>query len=265
MISDHDLGGDLELLLARQILYRFAATALSDPRLGTFPLLSDPCSAVLVRDAALAVRSEPRCETKSLGQGEVSLEQLKPEAVLAELPATPEKFNTLYEDTFGLLVSSSCPPYATEYIDRKLNFQRSNALADIAGFYRAFGLDPSPDYPERQDYLVLQLEFLASLTGLERHALAEEGVGGTERAEVCRAAGRRFLTEHLVGWTPTFARLLELKAATGFYAKLATFLAAWMTAERAFHEIPLASEAALPSRIEPPEECEGCVLVDEAL
>ena len=158
---------DEALCFARQSLYRFAALALVDPRRGTWEQLSHPSAARLAQAAAALVRGEPAADARSLGLGERPLSDLDLDPVLAWLPANAEALNAAYEQTFGLLVSSNCPPYETEYINSKFTFQRSQGLADIAGFYSAFGLEPSTFYPERHDHLALELEFMAFLLGLE--------------------------------------------------------------------------------------------------
>ena len=251
---------DGALCFARQSLYRFAALALVDPRCGTWEQLSHPSSAKLVGEAAALVRGEPAAEARPLGLGECSLADLDPASVLARLPANAESFNSDYERTFGLLVSGNCPPYETEYINSKFTFQRSQGLADIAGFYQAFGLEPSTGHPERHDHLALELEFMAFLFGLERAAAESDNADGAERIAICRDAQGKFLTEHLVWWVPTFARLLSRQDPGGFYEAISQFLAALMAAERALAGIPAASGQVAPSTVERPEECSGCLL-----
>jgi TorA maturation chaperone TorD len=157
-------------------------------------------------------------------------------------------------------VSSNCPPYETEYIDSKFTFQRSQGLADIAGFYRAFGLEPTAVHPERQDHLVLELEFTALLLGLEQAAAESDHPDRIARRAVCADAYRKFLDDHLIWWVPTFAHLLSKQDPGGFYDAASTFLAALMTAERSLAGLPVSSGRVTPSTVERPEECEGCVL-----
>jgi TorA maturation chaperone TorD len=254
---------DGPLCFARQSLYRFAALTLADPRRNTWAQLSHPLTAQLVRAAAALVRSEPAAEADPLGLGERPLADLNPAEVLAKLPGSADALNAVYEQTFGLLVSSNCPPYETEYINSKFTFQRSQGLADIAGFYRAFGLEPSTEHPERQDHLALELEFMAFLLGLERAAIESDSADGAERGAICRDAQRKFLAEHLVWWTPTFARLLSLRDPGGFYDSVSQFLAAWITAERALAGISRHVGQVVPSTVERPEECSGCLLNGE--
>lgn len=72
-------------------------------------------------------------------------------------------------------------------------------LADVAGFYRAFGLAVTGDRP---DHIVAQLEFLAVALLTEAEALEQND---TERAEVCARATRSFLRDHVGGWIDAWA------------------------------------------------------------
>ncbi len=251
---------DLPLGLARQSLYRFAALALADPRYGTWQQLADPTIAAAAAEAAALLRGEPAAEARPLGLGERPLADLDPAAVASKLPATPGAFNAAYEQTFGLLVSGNCPPYETEYVSSKFTFQRSQGLADIAGFYHAFGLQASTAHPERPDHVALELEFMAFLLGLERAAAESNHVDRLARRGVCRNAQHKFLQEHLAWWVPTFARLLSLQGPGGFYDAVSQFLAALIPAERSLSGVPASSGQVGPSTVERPEDCNGCLL-----
>jgi TorA maturation chaperone TorD len=259
-ICERDPCCDLALVTARQMLYRFASLTLIDPRVGSWYELQQLHLSDLLFDAAEIVRTEPLAEAKELRRGERPLEFLRPERVLAELPLSASAFNAHYEQTFGLVVCGDCPPYETEYVDAKFTFQRSNGLADIAGFYQAFGLRQSEKHAERQDHLALEFEFMAWLLGLKRAALESNTGKLDEQVEICQNAERRFLAEHLTWWTPTFATLLERRRPEGFYGAAAKFVAALSTAERSLFQIENPEIAAAPSAIERPEECEGCGL-----
>jgi TorA maturation chaperone TorD len=213
-----------------------------------------------VLDASALVRDEPAAVVDELARGELPLARLDAAEVLAALPCAGEALNAAYETTFGLLVSSPCPPYESEYVDSKFTFQRSQVLADVAGFYRAFGVDPSEEHPERHDHIVLELEFMALLVEMERRAEESAGPREIERGAVCRAAQQKFLTEHLAWWTPAFARLLARENPGGFYASVGSFLMALIPAERALLGVATPPKPANPTTIERPEECDGCVL-----
>jgi TorA maturation chaperone TorD len=253
-------GFDAALNMARQSLYRFAALSLVDPRTGCWEQLRRLSDDRLVSDAAALVRSWPGAMPARLGLGERPLGDLEPSAVLARLPASHRELNEAYERTFGLLVANACPPYETEYIDSRFAFQRSNTLADVSGFYRAFGLAPSELHPERPDHIVQELEFMAFVIGLERGAAAGDRELRRDRVEVCRTAQTRFLREHLASWATAFARLLAREDQDGFYGAAGVFLAALIPAERGLLGIDPPPQSASPSPLERPEACEACGL-----
>lgn len=258
-----EISTDPAVLMARQAVYRFAALTLVDPKTGVRDQLDSLARTPLISEAAALIRSLPEALPQELGLGERQLTELDPAKVLARLPGSDQAFNEEYEKTFGLLVSNACPPYETEYIDSKFTYQRSNSLADISGFYHAFGLTLSTTHPERSDHIVQELEFMAFLVGLERQAAeADLSVRG-ERLDVCRAAQTQFLREHLCWWSPAFARLLSHENPGSFYDAAGEFLAALIPAERALLGVEVPRHEVEPSQLERPEECEGCELVNQ--
>jgi len=260
--TGNPLVSDPALLLARQSLYRFLALSLADPRTGSWAALDALRDSPLLSVAAALIRETPSAQRVTFGPGERSLDALDPKNVLSRLPASESELNAEYEGTFGLLVTSACTPYEMDYISEKFTFQRSHALADIAGFYRAFGFAVSSRHPERPDHVVLELEFMSLLIGLQSRALTDALRPGRERESVCHQAQARFLGDHLAWWTPALARLLWRESPGGYFAAVAEFLSAFIPAERGILEVdaPQMTAEPKPSAIERPEACEGCAL-----
>jgi TorA maturation chaperone TorD len=251
---------DLAVNMARQSLYRVAAWSLRDPLSGSWDRLNELRSDPVPSAAAVLIRNLQEARPAELGPGERPLTDLDPQPLLERLPVSRQALNAEYEATFGLLVSAACPPYETEYINGKFDFQRSNTLADVNGFYHAFGLSGSSQHPERQDHIALELEFMAFLLGMERHAANGDPTQREQRLSVCHEAQSRFLQEHLAWWVPAFAKLLCRQDGDGFYSAVGTFLAALIPAERALLTVDVQSRPILPSPPERPEACEGCAL-----
>ena len=252
---------DPALVMARQSLYRFAGLSLLDPKAGCWEQLHGLRMDCLLTEAATLIREHPDACVGELAKGERPLADLDPQRVFDRLPRSRAALNDEFEQTFGLLVSNACPPYETEYIDSKLSFQRSNMMADISGFYGAFGLTTSKQNPDRADHVVLELEFMAFLLGLERQAEDGDPNQRADRADVCRDAQARFLNEHVAWWMPAFAHLLGRESTGGFYEAAGIFVAALIAAERAILRVPVPTTLSEPApEVGQIEECGGCQL-----
>jgi TorA maturation chaperone TorD len=109
------------------------------------------------------------------------------------------------------------PPYEASYeLDP---IRQSRQIADIAGFYRAFGAEAHGPAAERPDYVGCELEFLSFLE-LRRLAAAEEG--DTDAATLVDEIIATFLRDHAGRWLPTFVAEVEGAAARApFYRTLA--------------------------------------------
>lgn len=123
-----------------------------------------------------------------------------------------------------------CPPYESAYGEAPQMAGKSAALADIAGFYRAFGLAPAETQPDLEDHVGAELEFMSVLALKEAYALADGHVDGLG---VTRDAEARFLAEHLGRWAETFAREVQDASPLPYYTAAAELLAAWIAAETA--------------------------------
>ena len=246
--------------LARECLYRFLAAALGDPYAETWCAVLNPENQRLAREAADLLRAEAGGVSIVLDRGELAPDGLDLDPLLDELRRPVDELRAEYDRVFGLVVSRECPPYETEYHPSSETFFRSQQLADIAGFYRAFGLDPAKKRPERPDHIALELEFMAFL--LMKKRIAQESVAGdpdaTEHASVCDDAQRNFFRDHLAWWLPAFAMGLRRRAGHGLYAELARVLAALVPVEGRRLEVVVPKRIAQPELIEQPEEQSGC-------
>lgn len=99
--------------------------------------------------------------------------------------------------------SSRCPVHETEY-GRMRGMSKGTELADIAGFYRAFGVDLSEAEGDREmhDHLAVELEFYGVLLAKRSHL---GGLADVEGCAVVDDARRKFLVDHLGRLAPAVA------------------------------------------------------------
>jgi DMSO reductase family type II enzyme chaperone len=133
-----------------------------------------------------------------------------------------------------------CPSYEGAYGAGRGLAGKGALLADVAGFYAAFGLRPAVQAPDTEDHVAAELEFMSALAVKEAWALGEDHAEGLA---VTRAAQAAFLRDHLGAWAGAFAR--EVQAATPllFYVAAAEVLAAWVDVEVAALGVEPASAA----------------------
>jgi TorA maturation chaperone TorD len=106
--------------------------------------------------------------------------------------------------------------------------RQTQRMADIAGFYRAFGVE-SAGGDMRPDDLPVELEFMAFLC--RKEAYATEHLGAPRLGQAKRAQ-RMFLEEHLGTWAGLYgARLAVREEAGPFYRLAGETLAAWIARE----------------------------------
>lgn len=109
------------------------------------------------------------------------------------------------------------PVYETEYAMDTI-FAKTKELADLNGFYNAYGLEVSESNRERSDHISIELEFMAMLLVKEAYARNE---GWDDKANVCLESRKKFLKDHIGRWGPTFCTLVKHKSDVEFYKVLA--------------------------------------------
>ncbi len=229
---------------ARSACYKLLSLGFSYPDNVLFSMLDSGEFARLLEDALRAVYGQELDEPLAALEGALRGASLS----LQELHAN-------YVDIFGHSISKECPPYETQYGNGDV-FQQAQALADIAAFYRAFGVEVSEELKDRLDHIAVELEFMHLLACKEAYALAYHGA---EQAELCRRAQAGFVKEHLGRWVPFFAKLLARKAGRGFYRSLAELTGAFIALERAALEVVPEEYRALRSHsIAPEGACFEC-------
>jgi TorA maturation chaperone TorD len=123
-----------------------------------------------------------------------------------------------------------CPPYEGAYGPADpMAAGKAAALADVEGFYAAFGLAPSAERPDAADHVGAELEFMSALALKEGYALAAGEP--EEHLAVTRAAQARFVTDHLGRWAEAFAETLREASTLPFHRAAADLLGGWVADE----------------------------------
>jgi DMSO reductase family type II enzyme chaperone len=212
----------IDLAVARSFVHRFLAKAYEDSTPEGWAWLCAPGTQQNVSAASEA------CGIRTSASSVFQADAFQP-------------FHDAYIATFGHAARGGCPLNEIEYGDIKADplFQ-PHRLADLAAFYRAFGLEVAGDAGERQDHICLELEFMCVLAAKE--AYAHEHQIDADQLSQCRDAQKKFLREHLGRWTPAFTRRLAAATNEPTLGALAEFTRDFIESECARFGVKSGSE-----------------------
>lgn len=116
--------------------------------------------------------------------------------------------------------------YTTEYTAEN-EFQRANSLADIMGFYKAWGLEPDK---ERPDSLSCELEFMYYIIYKKINAKTQNNT------ELCYDVEKKFFYEHL--YSPAIEILKKIISLSddNFYSWIAEEMKKFLILEKKFFD-----------------------------
>jgi putative dimethyl sulfoxide reductase chaperone len=149
------------------------------------------------------------------------------EAIIAS-PAEADELRSAYIDVFDRGRGENSP-YETEY-GRDRPLRKGAELADLAGFYRAFGLDQGAG-AEMADHVAVECEFYAVL---ELKARALDARGDAEGVSIVQDAQKKFLADHLGRFVGALALRPGVQG-SAFYRATAEWVCALVAAECARH------------------------------
>ncbi len=152
----------------------------------------------------------------------------EPLRLFAEAARAAEDAAVAQEYVFLFDRQVRCPPYEGAWGDAPQLAGKAALLADVAGFYAAFGLEPGAARPDAEDHLAAECEFMSALCLKEAYALAQ---GMAEGLEVTRRAQSSFLAEHLGCWAEAFAGAVKDSTPLSYYGTLGDLVATWIGAE----------------------------------
>lgn len=128
---------------------------------------------------------------------------------------------------FSLTVAGGVSPYETEYGEKSIFF-KTDRMADIAGFYRGFGMDLTDRVGERCDFIGTELELMYWLVRKEEHARTRHREAD---AKICRDAQEKFMVEHLGRWAGFFGDTMAHEARHPFYRDVGQWLFSFIESE----------------------------------
>ena len=189
-----------ETLLTRAALYRLLARAFAYP---------SPGHVAEVREGFAALSSE-------LERGQGALGRHLPRARRVWRQAEEEALSADYLRLFA--TGGPVRLHETAYGDARRFAGREVELADLNGFYAAFGFGLSQADPDLPDHVSVELEFLGLL--LVKEAWAEMR-GWRRESRITAGAVARFLEQHMGRWLEPLGAALNDAGAGSPWRELA--------------------------------------------
>lgn len=218
-----------ELALSRAVLYRFLSLACAYPTPDALATLRELAPGA--REAASSCNEGIRTAVRQLAERIAGTDD--------------EAIERAHTSVFTMTTSENCPTHETAYTAKHL-FQVSEQMADVAGFYRAFGVDAQG---ERPDSLAMELEFAYLLALKEAYAIEHHGAAKTA---LVRKAERAFLHDHLGRWGGAVAGRMSALDADGIIGAAGELLDAFLAQEQ--RHLRSGDPAPLPEKPYRPEE-----------
>lgn len=236
-------GRSIERVLAKSRVFGLLARALRYPDEEWFAALQ---SGRWTADLAEAARRSGIKPQKAF----LAELQRTSESLPGSLEALQSQHNALYSS------GSVCPQQESDYVASHA-FQKTDVMADVAGFYRAFGLRVSRAQRELPDFLGSELEFLHAVGWKEARAMQE---GNREASAVCRQAQMKFLAEHLGVWIGAFHAKMEPSPAGRLYVVVARLVESFVKAQ---HVRPRFALRSAPPAAVLPANCLGREILEK--
>lgn len=142
------------------------------------------------------------------------------ESVTSTPPATlAEQWNDNFEPSGSVGLSPTETAHSLK--SGQAAWLKTYRIADVAGFYKAFGVEVEPG-TERPDHIGTELEFMQLLALKEAVAIDS---GNADGAAICREASAAFLAEHLMLFLDALADKLKGEGVGDVYPAAVRLLA----------------------------------------
>jgi len=202
-----------KVLSARSTIYGAVSVIFAEPETEKFFMLMKDDFRTCVLEACLDLE-------KHINQKEnIFLSQLFQKLTDKVDNLGLEKIKSEFVDIFGHTLSKQITPYALEHLKNSDVFFRTQKLADLNGFYKAFGMEV--ESIERADHISTQTEFISLL--LLKEIIADRN-NLFEEKEICEKALADFKNEHFWDWVEIFSENMINYVDEEFYMLAGKFL-----------------------------------------
>ena len=212
----------IDAVLARAVVYRTLSLGFQTPT-------DERCRQIGALDEFRALASALRHLDQQAGKGHL-------EPLAARLASASgrgvETLARSFWRLFGHTTRGAVCACETEYGSSD-GFHQPQQLADISGYYLAFGLKPLASSEVRPDHIACECEFMDFLSRKEALLLASRRTGPDceETLEVTRQAARTFLRDHLGRFGRAFATRVIAEEGEGYFGDFGWILLRFLEAE----------------------------------